>query len=117
MRPALESVIIPLMAVNWRRWRGRDWRLLWRARAFVRNVLFAVGVGVVALAALSLFARETIAPASSLPSAEPQARANAYYANCNAARAADEAPLFAWEPGYRRELDRDRDGIACEAQR
>ncbi|MFJ8686732.1 excalibur calcium-binding domain-containing protein [Micromonospora wenchangensis] len=34
--------------------------------------------------------------------------------NCDAVRAADDAPLFEGEPGYRPELDRDGDGIACE---
>ena len=38
----------------------------------------------------------------------------AYYRNCNAARDAGAAPLYRGQPGYRPELDRDRDGIACE---
>ncbi|RYG85278.1 MAG: excalibur calcium-binding domain-containing protein [Alphaproteobacteria bacterium] len=38
----------------------------------------------------------------------------AYYRNCDAARAAGVAPLRAGEPGYRSELDRDGDGVACE---
>ncbi len=38
----------------------------------------------------------------------------AYYANCAAARRAGAAPLHAGEPGYRKGLDRDGDGIACE---
>ena len=37
-----------------------------------------------------------------------------YYPNCKAARAAGAAPLYQGEPGYRSELDRDGDGIACE---
>lgn len=37
-----------------------------------------------------------------------------YYQNCTAARAAGAAPIYAGEPGYRRKLDRDGDGIACE---
>lgn len=37
-----------------------------------------------------------------------------YYANCDEARAAGAAPIQEGEPGYRRELDRDGDGIACE---
>ncbi|MBW4704618.1 excalibur calcium-binding domain-containing protein [Micromonospora sp. RL09-050-HVF-A] len=37
-----------------------------------------------------------------------------YYKNCDAVRAADDAPLFEGEPGYRPELDRDGDGEACE---
>ncbi|MCV7249831.1 DUF1524 domain-containing protein [Mycobacterium koreense] len=37
-----------------------------------------------------------------------------YFPNCAAARAAGAAPLYAGSPGYRPELDGDRDGIACE---
>jgi hypothetical protein len=37
-----------------------------------------------------------------------------YYPNCSAARAAGVAPLNQGDPGYRSELDRDNDGIACE---
>jgi hypothetical protein len=40
--------------------------------------------------------------------------AGAYYPGCDAARAARVAPIYADEPGYRAELDRDGDGIACE---
>ncbi|WP_395337608.1 excalibur calcium-binding domain-containing protein [Novosphingobium sp. BL-8H] len=41
----------------------------------------------------------------------------AYYANCDEARAAGEAPLYVDEPGYRLQLDADGDGIACEPYR
>jgi hypothetical protein len=37
-----------------------------------------------------------------------------YFPNCSAARAAGAAPIHAGEPGYRRKLDRDGDGVACE---
>lgn len=37
-----------------------------------------------------------------------------YYANCTAVRAAGAAPIYRGQPGYRPELDRDNDGIACE---
>lgn len=37
-----------------------------------------------------------------------------YYPNCAAARAAGAAPLYRGQPGYRPQLDRDGDGIACE---
>lgn len=40
-----------------------------------------------------------------------------YYANCDAARAAGVAPIYRGEPGYRSQLDRDDDGIACEPRR
>jgi Excalibur calcium-binding domain len=37
-----------------------------------------------------------------------------YYPNCNAAWDAGVAPIDKGQPGYRRELDGDSDGIACE---
>lgn len=37
-----------------------------------------------------------------------------YYKNCGEARAAGAAPIERGEPGYRPELDRNNDGIACE---
>jgi excalibur calcium-binding domain-containing protein len=37
-----------------------------------------------------------------------------YYANCTEARAAGDTPLYVGDPGYRRALDRDGDGVACE---
>jgi hypothetical protein len=37
-----------------------------------------------------------------------------YYANCAAVRAAGAAPLRAGQPGYREQMDGDRDGVACE---
>ncbi len=43
----------------------------------------------------------------------PQAK-TAYYANCDAARAAGTAPLSTGDTGYRSGLDRDSDGLACE---
>ncbi|MFD9044890.1 excalibur calcium-binding domain-containing protein [Streptomyces bottropensis] len=35
-----------------------------------------------------------------------------YYENCDAARKAGAAPVYAGEPGYGPHLDRD--GVACE---
>lgn len=46
-----------------------------------------------------------------------QPQSSAYYRNCNAARSAGVAPLYVRDPGYRSELDRDGDGIACEPYR
>jgi Excalibur calcium-binding domain len=37
-----------------------------------------------------------------------------YYPNCDTARAAGAAPLYAGQPGYRSALDRDGDGVAYE---
>lgn len=53
---------------------------------------------------------QLFAPAPA-PAAPPQ---SAHYGSCDAARAAGAAPLYAGDPGYRRGLDRDGDGIACE---
>ncbi|MGW5920873.1 excalibur calcium-binding domain-containing protein [Nocardia fluminea] len=39
---------------------------------------------------------------------------SAYYKNCDAAKAAGAAPIYIGEPGYRPELDRNKDGVACE---
>lgn len=36
------------------------------------------------------------------------------FKNCDAARAAGAAPVYAGDPGYGTHLDRDRDGIGCE---
>ncbi|HVK22356.1 MAG TPA: excalibur calcium-binding domain-containing protein [Actinokineospora sp.] len=47
------------------------------------------------------------------PIPEPEAPA-AYYPNCAAADAAGVTPLRAGEPGYRKGLDRDGDGVACD---
>lgn len=44
----------------------------------------------------------------------PPPAADAYYDNCSAARAAGAAPLLRGQTGYRPELDRDGDGVACE---
>lgn len=38
-----------------------------------------------------------------------------YFANCSAARAAGQAPLYRGDPGYSSKLDRDGDGVACES--
>lgn len=46
---------------------------------------------------------------------EPAPQEEAYYKNCDAARAAGAAPIREGEPGYRSGLDRDDDGIACDA--
>lgn len=44
----------------------------------------------------------------------PPAQPSVYFANCSAARAAGAAPLYSGTPGYRSQLDRDGDGVACE---
>lgn len=41
----------------------------------------------------------------------------AFYRTCADARQAGAAPLYRGQPGYRDELDRDGDGVACEPYR
>jgi hypothetical protein len=48
------------------------------------------------------------------PAPAPAPAPSAYYANCDAARAAGAAPVRVGDPGYSRKLDRDGDGIGCE---
>ena len=51
------------------------------------------------------------------PAQEPtpaQQQQDVYYQNCTAARAAGAAPIYQGQPGYRSQLDRDHDGVACE---
>jgi hypothetical protein len=56
-------------------------------------------------------------PPSDARAPGPQQSPIVYYSNCDAARAAGVAPLKRGQPGYRPELDRDGDGIACEPYR
>ncbi|MDD1476319.1 GmrSD restriction endonuclease domain-containing protein [Arthrobacter sp. H16F315] len=59
-------------------------------------------------------ARAAPAPAAPGPAAPAPAPAAVFYANCAAARAAGAAPLRSGQPGYREQMDGDRDGVACE---
>ncbi len=45
---------------------------------------------------------------------KPSNPSSAYYKNCDAARAAGAAPVYAGQAGYGRHLDRDGDGVGCE---
>ncbi|MFF2113628.1 thermonuclease family protein [Rhodococcus koreensis] len=53
-------------------------------------------------------------PSPPPPPPPPPPAYTVVYPNCAAARAAGAAPLYAGSPGYSLDLDRDRDGIACE---
>jgi endonuclease YncB( thermonuclease family) len=57
-----------------------------------------------------------VAPAQAPPMFDipSPSSSSAYYENCSAARKAGAAPVHAGDPGYRKGLDRDADGIACE---
>lgn len=63
-------------------------------------------------------ARPTVRPTKTTPPAPrpttPKPKPATYYASCAAAKAAGAAPLHRGEPGYRKGLDRDGDGVACE---
>ena len=48
------------------------------------------------------------------PAPQPAPQQDVYYQNCTAARAAGAAPIYQGQPGYRSQLDRDHDGVACE---
>ncbi len=60
--------------------------------------------------------QQTTTPQPQATQSAPSAATNSsvYYANCTAARNAGAAPIYSGQPGYRSELDRDNDGIACE---
>lgn len=58
----------------------------------------------------------TSATSRPIESDRPVARAFTY-ANCDQARADGVAPLRKGQSGYSRKLDRDGDGVACEAKR
>jgi hypothetical protein len=90
----------------------------------IKDLLFsAIVVGGVAGYAWSALGPATAQERPSAPRPavespqEPEDEQSAYYPNCDAARAAGKAPIFAGQPGYRSELDADGDGRACEPYR
>ena len=59
-----------------------------------------------------------IANSPKIPSAKPgqtsaEIEESAYYADCDAVRAAGKAPIYPGQPGYRAELDPSGTGVAC----
>ena len=46
--------------------------------------------------------------------APAEKHSSVYYSNCTEAWNAGAAPIYRGEPGYRIDLDRDKDGVACE---
>jgi hypothetical protein len=56
-------------------------------------------------------------PTVDVPTTDPtqEEPADVYYASCAEAKRAGAAPLYRGEPGYRKGLDRDGDGVACES--
>ena len=53
-------------------------------------------------------------PVSSQQQTQTQQTQSIYIQNCTHARALGLAPVYRGDPGYRRALDRDNDGIGCE---
>ncbi|MFD6684166.1 excalibur calcium-binding domain-containing protein [Micromonospora parva] len=53
-------------------------------------------------------------PSTTEPAPEETTTESVRFENCDEARAAGAAPLLLGEPGYRLELDRNKDGVACE---
>lgn len=75
------------------------------------KVAIAVGIGAPGASVLvtSVGGAKTVTcTTTTTPPAPPM------YADCAAVNAAGKAPLLAGSPGYRLELDSDKDGIACE---
>jgi hypothetical protein len=56
----------------------------------------------------------TSTPTAPISSGSSDLSGSVYYANCTEARAAGATPILIGEPGYRSDLDRDKDGVACE---
>jgi hypothetical protein len=54
--------------------------------------------------------KPTAKPTTKKPTTAPTTKKAVHYADCDAA----PGPLRKGEPGYRKALDRDKDGIACE---
>ncbi|MEP7114358.1 MAG: excalibur calcium-binding domain-containing protein [Ilumatobacteraceae bacterium] len=81
----------------------------------IRNLLNGSCVGLLMAPLEPLHVSTASAPAAPPavpPSVPPDT--DVYYANCTEARAAGAAPIQIGEPGYRKALDRDNDGTACE---
>lgn len=57
---------------------------------------------------------QTLTGSTAMIDREAAIERSVYYRNCDAARAAGAAPIYRGSPGYRREMDGDNDGVACE---
>ena len=112
-----------------RRCTSRTWRAVAGGRRGVtvtqvltvtRTASVAIAVGVARSAAVAFACSPPPppppppAPPPPPPAVEEPAPAEAYYANCAAARSAGAAPIQRGEPGDRKGLDRDNDGTACD---
>lgn len=73
-------------------------------------ILALIGLAGISWAGKKLGVVENSAPMSLTTAAS----SDVYYRYCKDAQAAGAAPLYRGDPGYRPELDRDSDGVACE---
>lgn len=73
------------------------------------------------LGAFGGFVWATAQPAMTALAMSPEERepieSSVYYAGCDEVRAAGKDPISIGQPGYRRGMDGDSDGIACEPYR
>ena len=76
--------------------------------AYIGRNKYGIYAGLMVASAIAMLASQKPVPASTVKPAD------GYYANCTVARAAGVTPIMRGEHGYRPELDRDRDGVACE---
>lgn len=98
------------------RTRQTQWSPRKRTTSPSQIIMLAGLVGVAAMGAAPKLA-SSWALASRTPEEIAAIERSAYYPNCNMARAAGAAPIYAGSPGYRDGLDGDSDGIACEPYR
>jgi hypothetical protein len=102
--------------------------MTWHTARWVLSILAALFVGLILIAVfapsptkheghkaplVTTTSPTSVPPPAAVPTPSEVAPP-AYYASCADARAAGAAPLVAGGPGYRIELDRDGDGVACE---
>jgi len=66
-------------------------------------------------AAITAFMKPIAVQAGIMREREPQS--GDFWSGCDDARAAGTAPIYSAEPGYRKEMDGDGDGVACEPYR
>lgn len=111
--------------VPYRRHRHRDFQLARIAHGSPRSprrgwpnyLKPAVLLFILGLLAMGWYARDEAGPATIRRGGDlalAPSSAGAYHPSCDAARAAGARSIAAGEPGYRAELDRDADGVACE---
>jgi hypothetical protein len=74
----------------------------------------AVAIAMAAMAAPYFFPETFATVAGPLMKQAEAAPQKVYYRDCSEAREANATPIYRLDDGYRRELDPDVNGIACE---